>query len=91
MAFRDRASDSHGGFFGFIINITLRFFQLVLALAVVGIYGGYVNDSRLQHSYADPKWVYAVVVGSLAAVSAIVLMIPFFKLYRLWPWDVVLL
>lgn len=91
MAFRDRASDAHGGFFNFVINTVLRFFQLILALTAIGLYGGYVNDARLQHKYADPNYVFAVVVGSLAAVTALILAVPFFKMYRLFAWDWIML
>ena len=91
MALRDRAEASHRGFFGFIFSTTLRFFQLVLALAVVGLYGQYVNSARLQHKYMDPNYVFAVVVGTIGAISALVLMIPFLKMYRSWPWDLVVL
>ena len=39
----------------------------------------------------DPNYVFAVVVGSIGAVSALILMIPFLKMYRSWPWDLVVL
>lgn len=91
MALRDRAEASHRGFIGFIFSTILRFFQLVLALTVVGLYGQYVNAARLQHKYADSNYVFAVVVGSIGAVSALILGIPFLKMYRSWPWDLVVL
>lgn len=91
MAFRDRAESAHRGFFGFIFSTILRFLQLVLALTVIGLYGQYVNTARLEHKYADPNYVFAVVVGSIGAVSALVLMIPFAKMYRSWPWDLIVL
>ena len=82
---------SNGGFAGFIFSTVLRFLQLVLALTVVGLYGGYVNDARLAHKYADGNYVYAVVVGSLAALTAVVYMVPFIKTYKVFAWDVVIL
>ena len=91
MAFRDRAEASHRNFLGFIFSTILRFIQLVLALAVVGLYGQYVNTARAEGKYMDPNYVYAVVVGAIGAVSALVLMIPFVKMWRSWPWDVIVL
>lgn len=91
MRIRDRAEDSHAGFLNFIINSGLRFCQFVLALTIVGLYGGYVNDARLSHKYADSNYVFAVIVGSLAAVTSLIMAVPFFRMYRLFPWDWIML
>ena len=91
MGIRDRAEDSHAGFLNFVINSILRFCQFVLALVVIGLYGGYVNDARLARKYADPNFVFAVVVGSLAAVTSLIMAVPFFRMYRLFPWDWIML
>ena len=91
MAFKPSSSSNPGGFAGFIFNTVLRFLQLVLALTVVGLYGGYVNAARLVHIYADGNYVYAVVVGSLAAVTALVYMIPFVRTHLVFGWDGVIL
>ena len=91
MGFKSTTSSGTGGFAGFIFNTVLRFLQLVLALTVIGLYGGYVNDARLAHKYADGNYVYAVVVSSLAAVTALVYMVPFVKTHLVFGWDVVLL
>ncbi|MCJ1412964.1 hypothetical protein MMC19_007065 [Ptychographa xylographoides] len=87
MAWKDRAVESHGGFLGFIVHTVVRFFQFVLALTVIGLYGTDLNNARIAHVYADGKWVYAVVVAVLAAVTALVFMVPFFKTYKAFPWD----
>ncbi|GJN72291.1 membrane-associating domain-containing protein [Purpureocillium lilacinum] len=48
-----------------------------LALTVCGLYGQDLNNAHHLHKYADSKWVYAVVVGALSAVTCVVYFIPF--------------
>ncbi|KEF60654.1 uncharacterized protein A1O9_02215 [Exophiala aquamarina CBS 119918] len=57
-----------------IFHFILRLLQLVAGLVVVGMYGKYLNRAVKVDVYADGKWVYAVVVGSVAAASAITFM-----------------
>ncbi|MCJ1474020.1 hypothetical protein MMC13_002678 [Lambiella insularis] len=90
MAWRETATASHGGFVGFIVHTVIRFFQFVLALTVIGLYGVDLNNARIAHVYANGKWVYAEVVGALAALTALVFMVPFIKTYRMFPWDVII-
>ena len=73
-----------------ILNYILRFSQLVLALTVCGLYGTDLNAARKVHAYADGKWVYAVVVASLSAVTAVIYMVPRVKSYMAFGWDVIL-
>jgi hypothetical protein len=40
-----------------IINLVLRFLQLVFALAVVGLYAQDLNKARKEDKYSDGKWV----------------------------------
>lgn len=91
MAWREYATASHGGFTGFIIHTVIRFFQFVLGLTVIGLYGVDLNNARIAHVYADGKWVFAEVVGTLAALTALVFMIPFIKTYRVFPVDLFIL
>ncbi|MCJ1485842.1 hypothetical protein MMC06_006017 [Schaereria dolodes] len=90
MAFKERASNSSGGFVPFIIHTTLRLFQFVLALTVLGLYGVDLNNARKEHKYVDSKWAYAEAVGALAAVTSLVYMVPIFKSYMVFAWDAVL-
>jgi Ni/Fe-hydrogenase subunit HybB-like protein len=87
MGLKDRASSSHEGFFNWLVNAFLRFCELVLGLAVVGLYGGYVNDARLAGKYADPNYTFATATGAIGAFFALVLALPFLRLYRAWPLD----
>ena len=91
MAFKETASNSAGGFVPFVVHTILRFFQFVLALTVIGLYGTDLNEARKRHVYADGKWVYAEVVGVLAALTALVYMVPFIKSYMVFGWDTILL
>lgn len=55
MAFRDRQRG--GSFVFFILDATLRFLQLVFAIAVIGLYAQDLNKARKEKKYADGKWV----------------------------------
>jgi hypothetical protein len=90
MAWKETASSNHPGFIGFIVHTVIRFFQFVLALVVCGLYGVDLTAAREQHYHADGKWVYAEVVGTLAALTALIFMVPFFKTYLLFGWDLII-
>ncbi|MCJ1383607.1 hypothetical protein MMC17_006721 [Xylographa soralifera] len=90
MPWKETATSNHGGFLGFIVHTVIRFFQFVLGLTVIGLYGVDLNAARIEHKYADGKWVYAVVVGTLAALTALVFMVPFVKTYKAFPWDIIM-
>lgn len=55
-----------------VTTLALRFLQFVFALAVIGVYGQNVNAARKSHTSSDSKEVYALVVGSLSAVTCVV-------------------
>lgn len=50
---------------------------LALALTVCGLYGKDLNNANHQDKYADSKWVYAVVVGGISAVTCVLYLVPF--------------
>ncbi|KAL9629653.1 MAG: hypothetical protein Q9164_006784, partial [Protoblastenia rupestris] len=56
------------------INLTLRFLQFIFAIAVIGLYATDINNARKDSKGADSKWTYAVVVGALSAVTALVIL-----------------
>ncbi|KAG6003945.1 hypothetical protein E4U21_001571 [Claviceps maximensis] len=47
-----------------------------LALAVCGLYGQDLNSSPKVDEYSSSKWTYAVVVGSLSAITCVFYFIP---------------
>ncbi|KAF2454018.1 hypothetical protein BDY21DRAFT_353833 [Lineolata rhizophorae] len=79
-----------GGAIGLIFRTLVRFLQLVLALTVCGLYGTDLNAARKADKYADSKWVYAVVVAGMSAVTCLVYLTPFIKAFYAFAWDFVL-
>ncbi len=74
-----------------ILNWVLRFFQFVLAITVCGLYGVDLNAAHKEDKYVDSKWAYAVAVGALSAVTALVYVVPKLKSYYAFGWDLILL
>ncbi|KAI0205861.1 hypothetical protein F4808DRAFT_181995 [Astrocystis sublimbata] len=71
------------------LRLVGRGLQLIFALTVVGLYGSRVSsDSRHERGQAV-QWVFAVIVASLSAITAVVFAIPqpFVKTARLFAWD----
>ncbi|CCF37660.1 hypothetical protein CH063_01736 [Colletotrichum higginsianum] len=69
----------------------LHFFQFVLAVTVCGLYAVDLNNARSHGDYTDGKWVFAVVVGTLSAVTALLYFIPFVLRFAIvWVWDAIL-
>jgi len=75
----------------YIFHSIYRFFQLVLALTVCGLYGVDLHRAAKEDKYSDGKWVYAEVVGSLSAFTALLYLIPFISTFGiLFVWDTIL-
>ena len=91
MGFKDRAVNLHGGFVFFIVHTVLRFFQFVLACTVLGLYGTDLNNARIHGVKGDSKWVFAEIVGGIAAVTSLVYLIPILKWHIAFGWDWVIL
>ncbi|KAI9844164.1 MAG: hypothetical protein M1837_005764 [Sclerophora amabilis] len=83
-------SSSNGGTCGSIFRWALRVLQFVLALAVAGLYGTDLNNARKHELAGDPKWIYAVVVAGLSALTTLVYLVPFVKSYFMFGWDAIL-
>ncbi|KIN08104.1 hypothetical protein OIDMADRAFT_97765, partial [Oidiodendron maius Zn] len=72
-------------------HIVYRFIQMIFALAVCGLYGADLHNANKHHVPSDSKWGYAVAVGSLSAISALVYMIPIIvSIPLLFIWDTIL-
>ena len=91
MAWSETRTESHGGFAGFLVHTIIRFFQFVLAVTVLGLYGQDISDQRKNPGRADGRWVFAEVVAGLSAITALIFAVPFFKTYKAFGWDVLLL
>ncbi|KAI0454332.1 hypothetical protein F5B21DRAFT_240603 [Xylaria acuta] len=74
------------------LRLVGRGLQLIFALVVVGLYGSRVNSDHGAGRSQAVQWVYAVIVASLSAITAVVFAIPqpFVKTARLFAWDLVL-
>ncbi|KAM7201446.1 hypothetical protein V8F20_004910 [Naviculisporaceae sp. PSN 640] len=76
---------------GYMLFATLHFFQFVLAVTVCGLYGVELNRAAKAGVHGDGKWVYAEVVGGLSALTAILLVIPYFLRFAVaWVWNLIL-
>ena len=63
------------GYFAFTL---LHLVCFAFAIAVCGLYGRDVSRATNQpNGYADGKWVFAIVVGALSAVTSVLYWVPF--------------
>lgn len=75
----------------FIATTFLRFLQFVFAIAVLGLYGTDINKAKGVS--VPSKSVYAEVIGTLSALTALVYCLPKInaKAYLACAWDGILL
>ncbi|KAG8406433.1 hypothetical protein J3459_012378 [Metarhizium acridum] len=68
------------GFFatstGYFAFCALHLVCFALALAVCGLYGQDINNAHQKDKHSDSKWVYAVIVGALSAVTCVFWFVP---------------
>ncbi|RKF55764.1 hypothetical protein GcC1_201023 [Golovinomyces cichoracearum] len=71
----------------YIFQSICRVIQLVLALAVCGIYGMEFSG----HDSWKGRWIYAEVTAGLSAVTAILYLLPFFtRIPFVFLWDFII-
>ncbi|EWC48086.1 hypothetical protein DRE_02665 [Drechslerella stenobrocha 248] len=75
---------------GRIILGILRILQLVLACAVIGLYGKYLSRASKADEKPDGRWIWAVAVGGLSALTSILYALPFWPLRWFFIWDIIL-
>ncbi|KAL7621216.1 hypothetical protein AAE478_008533 [Parahypoxylon ruwenzoriense] len=78
----------------YLLFSLLHFFQFALAVTVCGLYGVDLQRARSQGKYIDGRWVYAEVVGGLAALTALLYLIPFilrFAAVTIWSFIIFVL
>lgn len=86
-------NSSSGGIFSKLARFVLRFFQFVLGLTVIGLYGQDLSNASKHHAYTDSKWVYAVVVAGISCVTVLIYALPNkwkFVSWYFFAWDLVL-
>ncbi|CAG8948795.1 hypothetical protein HYALB_00012186 [Hymenoscyphus albidus] len=72
-------------------HTSYRLLQLVLGLTVIGLYGIDLHKANSVGKYSDAKWVYAIVVSSLSAATALFYAIPrFHRIPFIFAWDSIL-
>ncbi|KAI1189124.1 hypothetical protein F5B17DRAFT_222514 [Nemania serpens] len=71
------------------LRLVGRGLQLIFALVVVGLYGSRVSSDHSNGRPQDARWVYALFVASLSAITSVIFAIPqpFVKTARLFAWD----
>lgn len=73
-----------------LLDASLRLLQFVLGLVVIGLYGEHLtltSDKTAEHGYSplDARWLYAVITGALASLTALVYMVLMFALRKRTP------
>ncbi|CAI6341015.1 unnamed protein product [Periconia digitata] len=71
-------------------RITLRLFQFVMGIVVIGLYAVDLDRARKAGVYYDSKWMYATIVGTLSAIAALVLMLPLLRAWFFFGVDVII-
>jgi len=72
---------------GSAARITIRLFQFVMGIVVIGLYAQDLDRARKAGKYADPKWVYAVFCGSFGSFMSLVFMLPLIKSWMFFGVD----
>ena len=74
-----------------LLDASLRLLQFVLGLVVIGLYGQHLtltsDKTAAEHGYSplDARWLYAVITGALASLTALVYMVLMFALRKRTP------
>jgi Flp pilus assembly protein TadB len=79
-----------GASVGGACRITLRLFQFVMGLVVIGLYAQDLHKARKAGVYQDSKWIYATFCGSASCFFAIVLALPLVKSWALFAIDILI-
>lgn len=77
------------------VHIFYRFLLMIFGIVVIGLYAQDLNHAHKEGKYSDGKWVFATVVGSFSAVTALIFMIipiliSYWTVAILFAWDLIL-
>jgi len=64
-----------GALLSTIFETGLRFLQLIFGVAIIGLYAQDIDKGRKAGAAADPRWIYATVVSTVASLSALIYMV----------------
>jgi len=77
------------GLGGAIGRALLRLLQFALGIAVIGLYAQDLQHAAQAQIYMDARWVFAVVTGSLSAITCAVYGVLFClpsEYFFFWDW-----
>ncbi|KAL8690979.1 MAG: hypothetical protein Q9218_003699 [Villophora microphyllina] len=85
---RSSSTSPSGGLLSRVPLWVLRFLQFVFAITVIGLYAQDLNHQRTVNKYSESRWGYATAVGTIGAVSSLLLLWPALAMFA-WAWDFV--
>ncbi|PVH97519.1 hypothetical protein DM02DRAFT_730520 [Periconia macrospinosa] len=71
-------------------RITLRLFQFVMGIVVIGLYATDLDRARKAGVYYDSKWMYATIVGAIASLASLIMMLPLIRAWFFFGVDAIL-
>ncbi|CAL3973018.1 hypothetical protein PZA11_005359 [Diplocarpon coronariae] len=75
----------------YVVHALFRLVQLALALAVCGLYAVDIDRAIQAGMYIDGRWICALVITSLSAITALLYLIPCVsRLPMAFAWDATL-
>jgi hypothetical protein len=72
---------------GSVARITIRLFQFVMGIVVIGLYAQDIAKAHKMEKYTDAKWAYATFCGATSAITAVVFMVPQVKAWLFFGAD----
>jgi hypothetical protein len=72
---------------GAAIRIFLRVCQFFMGIAVIALYAQDLDRARRAGKYTDSKWVWAVVCGTLSALTSALFVTPWLKAWFFFAAD----
>ena len=76
---------------GYLLFTALHIPLLILAAVTAGLYGVDLSAGEKPDGTGDGRWIYAVVVAVISAVTALLYLVPFvLRFMVVWIWDFVL-
>lgn len=72
---------------GSVFRITMRLFQFVMGLVIIGLYAQDLDRARKAGVGPDSKWAYATFCGTWGALFSLIFMTPWVKAWFFCPVD----
>jgi hypothetical protein len=76
---------------GYVLFSVLHVVLIILAATVAGLYGVDVGKGERPDGFGDSRWVFAIVVACLSALTAVLYLIPFvLRFMAVWIWNLIM-